>query len=46
MKGAMALAIPSKLDQELKVISTNTDFLYWKSLDNNNQIWYEEKFFL
>ena len=46
MKGAMALAIPSKLDQELKVISTNTDFLYWKSLDNNNQIWFEEKFFL
>lgn len=46
MKGAMALAIPSKLDQELKVISTNTDFLYWKSLDNNNQIWYEEKFYL
>ena len=46
MKGAMALAIPSKLDQELNVISTNTDFLYWKSLDNNNQIWFEEKFFL
>tara|TARA_B100000900_G_scaffold121179_1_gene102260 strand:+ start:391 stop:1296 length:906 start_codon:yes stop_codon:yes gene_type:complete len=46
MKGAMALAIPSKLDQELKVISTNTDFLYWKSLNNNNQIWYEEKFYL
>ena len=34
MKGAMALAIPSKLDQELNVISTNTDFIYWKSLDN------------
>ncbi len=46
MKGAMALAIPSKLDQELNVISTSTDFLYWKSLDNNNQIWFEEKFFL
>ena len=46
MKGAMALAIPSKLDQELNVISTNTDFIYWKSLDNYNQIWYEEKFFL
>ena len=45
MKGAMALAIPSKLDQELKVISTNTDFLYGK-FDNNNQIWYKEKFYL
>ena len=46
MKGAMALAIPSKLDQELNVTSTNTDFVYWKSFDEENQIWYEEKFFL
>ena len=46
MNGAMALAIPAKLDQELNVLSTNTDFIYWKSLDNDNQIWYEEKFFL
>ncbi len=46
MKGAMALAMPAKLGQELNVTSTNTDFIYWKSLDNDNQIWYEEKFFL
>jgi mevalonate kinase len=46
MKGAMALAIPAKLDQELNVTSTNTDFVYWKSFDEENQIWYEEKFFL
>lgn len=46
MKGAMALAIPAKLDQELNVISTNSDFVNWKSFDKDNQIWYEEKFFL
>jgi len=46
MKGAMALAIPAKLDQELNVISTNSDFVNWKSFDKNNQIWYEEKFYL
>ena len=46
MKGAMALAIPAKLDQELNVISTNSDFVNWKSFNNDNQIWYEEKFFL
>ncbi len=46
MKGAMALAVPAKLDQELNVTSTNTDFIYWKSFDKENQIWYEEKFFL
>ena len=46
MKGAMALAIPAKLEQELNVISTNSDFVNWKSFNKNNQIWYEEKFFL
>ena len=46
MKGAMALAIPAKLGQELNVISTNSDFVNWKSFDKNNQIWYEEKFYL
>ena len=46
MKGAMALAIPAKLDQELNVTSTNSDFVNWKSFNKENQIWYEEKFFL
>ena len=46
MKGAMALAIPAKLDQELNLISTNSDFVIWKSFNKDNQIWYEEKFFL
>ena len=46
MKGAMALAIPAKLDQELNVISTNSDFVNWKSFNKDDQIWYEEKFFL
>ena len=46
MKGAMALAIPAKPYQELEIKSTNTDFIYWKSFDKDNQIWYEEKFFL
>ena len=46
MKGAMALAIPAKLDQELNVTSTNSHFVNWKSFNKNNQIWYEEKFFL
>ena len=46
IKGAMALAIPAKLDQELNVISTNSDFVNWKSFNKDNQIWYEEKFFL
>ena len=46
MKGAMALAIPAKLDQELNVTSTNSDFVNWKSFNKDNQIWYKEKFFL
>tara|TARA_B100001094_G_C18164488_1_gene791247 strand:- start:987 stop:1892 length:906 start_codon:yes stop_codon:yes gene_type:complete len=46
MKGATALAIPAKLDQELTIKSTNTDFIYWESFDKNNLIWYKEKFFL
>ena len=46
MKGAMALAVPAKFDQELNITSTNTDFIYWKSFDKENHIWYEEKFFL
>ena len=46
MKGATALAIPAKLDQELTIKSTNTDFIYWESFDKNNLIWYKQKFFL
>ena len=42
MKGATALAIPAKLDQELTIKSTNTDFIYWESFDKNNIIWYKK----
>ena len=45
MDGAKALAFPSKLTQELHIEDTKSNFIHWISLDENKNIWYEEKFF-
>ena len=45
LDGAISLALPSKLTQELFVEEIDADYLHWVSYDNNKSIWYEEKFF-
>ena len=45
MDGAKALAFPSKLTQELYIEDTKSNFIHWISLDENKNVWYEEKFF-
>lgn len=45
MDGAKALAFPSKLTQELHIEDIKSNFIHWISLDENKNIWYEEKFF-
>ena len=45
LDGAISLALPSKLTQELFVEKIDADYLHWVSYDNNKSIWYEERFF-
>ena len=45
LDGAISLALPSKLTQELFVEEIDADYLHWVSYDNKKSIWYEEKFF-
>tara|TARA_X000001036_G_scaffold257466_1_gene239430 strand:+ start:1351 stop:2259 length:909 start_codon:yes stop_codon:yes gene_type:complete len=45
MDGAKAIAFPSKFTQELYIEKINSNFIHWISLDKNENIWYEEKFF-
>jgi mevalonate kinase len=44
LDGALSLAIPSKYGQSLKIMKNKTDLLNWKSLDNENKIWFEANF--
>jgi mevalonate kinase len=41
LDGAKALAIPTKFGQFLTVTENDTNFITWKSLDLDNQIWFE-----
>ena len=46
MDGAQALALPTRLGQELKVRpgTNHLDQIHWKSLDDQGEIWFEGKF--
>ena len=44
LDGALALAIPTKSGQSLKVTDAKTNTLQWKSFDHTNNIWFEAEF--
>jgi mevalonate kinase len=45
LDGALALAVPTKRGQQLKVdINTGIDFILWKSLDYKGKPWFEASF--
>ncbi len=44
LDGALALAIPTKSGQSLKVTAEKTNTLQWKSFDRTNNIWFEAVF--
>ena len=44
LDGALALAIPTKSGQSLKVTAEKTNTLQWKSFDHTNNIWFEAEF--
>lgn len=44
LDGGTALAIPTKFGQSLTVTSIEDKYIHWKSINNNNVIWYEEHF--
>ena len=41
LDGAKALALPTKLGQRLQVTKTNTEHIFWKSFDYQNNLWFE-----
>lgn len=44
LDGAVALALPTKFGQSLKVIESSTPGVDWKSLDQDEQVWFSHKF--
>ncbi|APG61058.1 GYDIA family GHMP kinase [Christiangramia salexigens] len=46
LKGAKALALPTKKGQELEVESAAAGLLDWKSLDENGKTWFDCKFMI
>jgi len=46
LDGAKALAIPTIYGQSLKVKSLQNRYLFWRSKDKNNKIWFEAVFVL
>ena len=44
LDGAMALAIPTKYGQSLEIESSDKPGIHWKSLDEENKIWFEDTF--
>ena len=45
LEGAKAIALPSKLTQDLQITSCEDKIIEWQSFDDNNNLWYEEKFY-
>ncbi len=45
LEGAIALSIPTKYGQRLRVEKANEPHIIWKSFDNNNSCWFETEFF-
>lgn len=46
LDGAIALAVPTKLGQSLKVEPIKESKIVWKSLDENESIWFEDEFLI
>ena len=44
LDGAMALAIPTRFGQSLNVTQIPENNIIWKSIDNENQTWFEDVF--
>ena len=45
LEGAKAIALPSKLTQDLQVDKCDDKIIEWQSFDENNDLWFEEKFY-
>ena len=45
LEGAKAIALPSKLTQDLQVSKCENKIIEWQSFDVNNDLWFEEKFY-
>ena len=45
LEGAKAIALPSKLTQDLQVTECQNKIIEWQSFDENNDLWFEEKFY-
>ena len=46
LEGAKAIALPSKLTQDLQVTKCENKIIEWQSFDVNNDLWFEEKFYI
>lgn len=47
LDGAKALAIPTKMGQDLSVTETSqTNVMYWKSFDADQSVWFEDTLFV
>ncbi len=44
LDGAVGLALPTKFGQTLNVEPSEENGIFWKSLDNENKIWFEASF--
>ena len=45
LDGARAIALPSKLTQDLQVTKCEDKIIQWQSFDEKNDLWFEEKFY-
>ena len=45
LEGAKAIALPSRLTQDLQVSKCQNKIIEWQSFDENNDLWFEEKFY-
>lgn len=46
LDGAIALAVPTKLGQSMKVTPNSESNIVWRSLDENESIWFEDEFLI
>ncbi|WP_299113466.1 GYDIA family GHMP kinase [uncultured Winogradskyella sp.] len=46
LDGAKSLALPTKYGQELSIIENESNYINWKSFDENNNTWFEDKFLI
>ena len=44
LDGALALAVPTKYGQSLTVAQIPENSIIWKSIDNENNVWFEDSF--